>query len=114
LLQTKLASSPAIRRRGNQGSEGDHNSMHGGGGGGGGGDNEMLAAEAADLVRELDGVPLAITQAAAYIRRLAPRMTLQRYMREFRRSDAARVMLLEQSAADPRRNDDVPNAVVTT
>ncbi len=111
LLQSKL--SPAAARSG---------SSSRAGGNSGASDAATAAAAAAaaaaldaiDVVRELGGVPLAITQAAAYISRLAPRMTLQRYVREFRRSDANRVTLLDQSAADLRHDANVPNAVVTS
>jgi hypothetical protein len=107
LLQSKL--SPSAARSGGSGGGGDL----------GASDAETAAAAAAaqdaiDVVRELDGVPLAITQAAAYISRLAPRMTLQRYVREFQRSDANRVKLLEQNTSDLRRDADVPNAVVAS
>jgi hypothetical protein len=76
------------------------------------GDNDEPDALA--LAHELDCVPLAVTQATAYIRRMTPRMTLQRYVREFQQSEANRLTLLEQSAADLRRDAGVPNAVIAT
>jgi hypothetical protein len=66
------------------------------------------------LVREPDGVPLAITLAAAYISRLTPRITPLRYACEFRRSDATPTMLLEQGVTNLRRDADVPHAVDST
>ncbi|KAJ3453696.1 hypothetical protein MRS44_017943 [Fusarium solani] len=69
---------------------------------------------AADLVRVLDYMPLAITQAAAFINRRAPRMSISKYPDEFRRSDTKRVRLLNRDAGDLRRDDSASNSIVTT
>jgi tetratricopeptide (TPR) repeat protein len=76
--------------------------------------NDGDRAQATEFVRTLELIPLAITQAAAYIHERAPRMTLSRYMLEFARSESNKLTLLDQSAADLRRHPDVPSAVVTT
>ncbi|PCD20337.1 hypothetical protein AU210_016204 [Fusarium oxysporum f. sp. radicis-cucumerinum] len=73
---------------------------------------------AADLVRSLDLVPLAISQAAAYIQRRAPRTSLVQYLDEFRQSESKRVKLLSHDAGDLRRDlrqdGGASNAILTT
>ncbi|KAF4332557.1 kinesin light chain [Fusarium beomiforme] len=73
---------------------------------------------AAALVRSLDLIPLAISQAAAYIRKRAPRTSLVQYLSEFRRSESKRVRLLSQDAGDLRRDlrqdGGASNAILTT
>jgi hypothetical protein len=66
------------------------------------------------LVRNLDGMPLAITQAAAYINRRAPRMTMSKYLEELARSDANRAKLLQQDMGDPRRDGRASNSIIMT
>ncbi|KAF2190151.1 TPR-like protein [Zopfia rhizophila CBS 207.26] len=68
---------------------------------------------AVDLLRALDCIPLAITQAAAYINRRA-RMTISRYLDEFRSNDEKRENLLNWDAGDLRRDKGASNSVVTT
>jgi hypothetical protein len=46
-----------------------------------------------ELLRALDGIPIAISQAAAYINRHA-RMTIARYLTEFRRNNKKQESLL--------------------
>ena len=69
---------------------------------------------AANLVRALDLVPLAISQAAAYIRARAPRSSAEKYLAEFRESEHKRSRLLEHDAGDLRREGGVSNAILTT
>ncbi|KAF4469884.1 Kinesin light chain [Fusarium albosuccineum] len=69
---------------------------------------------AADLLRALDYIPLAITQAAAYINRRAPRASIQTYLNAFRESDKKKGSLLNRDAGDLRRDETVSNSVVTT
>ncbi|KAJ4345916.1 uncharacterized protein N0V89_012052 [Didymosphaeria variabile] len=64
------------------------------------------------LLRALDYIPLAITQAAAYINRQA-RMTVPDCLDEFRASDRKRKSLLHYDAGDLRRNN-ASNSVLTT
>ncbi len=45
------------------------------------------------LVQALDFVPLAVSQAAAYIQTRAPRSSLEKYLDEFRQSDRKRARL---------------------
>ena len=69
---------------------------------------------AADLVDALDFVPLAISQAAAYIQARAPRSTLEKYLAEFQEGERKRSRLLEHDAGDLRRDGGASNAILTT
>lgn len=68
---------------------------------------------ALELLRELDHIPLAITQAAAYIGRRA-RMTVTRYVEELRKSGEKRESLLRWDAGELRRDASASSSVVTT
>ncbi|KAF2993771.1 hypothetical protein E8E13_002280 [Curvularia kusanoi] len=72
-----------------------------------------MEEDAVELLRMLDCVPLAITQAAAYINRRA-RMTISSYLKEFRASDKGRKNLLNWDVGDLLRDESVSNSVVTT
>jgi tetratricopeptide (TPR) repeat protein len=68
---------------------------------------------AADLLLALDYIPLAITQAAAYINR-RERITAAGYLDEFLRNDKKKESLLNQDIGDLRRDDSASNSVVST
>ena len=68
---------------------------------------------AEDLVRDLNCIPLAITQAAAYINQRA-RITVSRYREEFRQSDQKRESLLRWDADGVWRDESASSAVITT
>ena len=51
------------------------------------------------LVRELDCIPLAIAQAAAYINQRTPRVTVSRYLELLVKDDTKRTQLLERTFA---------------
>ncbi|KAF2685485.1 TPR-like protein [Lentithecium fluviatile CBS 122367] len=68
---------------------------------------------AEELVRDLDCIPLAVTQAAAYINQRA-RMTISQYRQEFRRSDRKRESLLRWDADGIWRDETASSAVITT
>jgi hypothetical protein len=68
---------------------------------------------AADLVCALDYIPLAITQAAAFINRRG-RITPSSYLDEFQRNDKKRESLLNRNAGDLRRDQRALNSVVLT
>jgi tetratricopeptide (TPR) repeat protein len=72
------------------------------------------SGDPSDLLRALDHLPLAITQAAAYINRHAPQVTINSYLDEFRKSDQNKENLLTQDTGDIRRDRSASNAVVTT
>ncbi|KAH7131167.1 P-loop containing nucleoside triphosphate hydrolase protein [Dactylonectria macrodidyma] len=69
---------------------------------------------ATDLVRTLDHMPLAITQAAAFINRRAPRMSIPTYLNEFRGSNKKKASILNKDAGDLRRDESASNSIVTT
>ncbi|KAF1950535.1 hypothetical protein CC80DRAFT_228667, partial [Byssothecium circinans] len=69
---------------------------------------------AVELLCMLGYLPLAITQATAYINQHAPRVTIQDYLDEFRRSIKNRESLLNRDAGDLRRDRSASNSVVAT
>ncbi|KAK3360388.1 hypothetical protein B0T25DRAFT_129221 [Lasiosphaeria hispida] len=69
---------------------------------------------ATDLVQALDLVPLAISQAAAYIQARAPRSSPEKYLAEFRDSERKRSRLLGYDGGDLRRDGGASNAILTT
>ncbi|KAH8656468.1 P-loop containing nucleoside triphosphate hydrolase protein [Ilyonectria robusta] len=71
------------------------------------------AGAATDLVRTLDHMPLAITQAAAFINRRAPRMSIPTYLNEFRGSNKNKASILNKDAGDLRRDESASNSIVT-
>ncbi|KAF5667156.1 kinesin light chain [Fusarium heterosporum] len=75
---------------------------------------EFDEAEAIELLRALDYIPLAITQTSAYINRRAPRESVRTYLDTFRQSDQKKSSLLNRDAGDLRRDDTVSNSVITT
>ena len=72
-----------------------------------------LQEEASELVKELGNVPLAISQASAYIR-MVPPFSILSYLETFRRSDENQAVLLKEDEGDLRRDPGVPNAVITS
>ena len=74
-------------------------------------DNE---SDARDLVRALDRIPLAISQAAAYIQRRQPRVTLRSYLDEFGKSQKRKKGLLRSDMGDLGRYEGVSNSVLVT
>lgn len=69
---------------------------------------------AADLVKALEYIPLAISQAGAYIQARMPRTSVQKYLAEFRDSEKKRAKLLGHEAGDLRRDGGASNAILTT
>ncbi|KAH6983308.1 P-loop containing nucleoside triphosphate hydrolase protein [Ilyonectria sp. MPI-CAGE-AT-0026] len=67
-----------------------------------------------DLVDDLNYMPLAITQAAAYIKRSRLRMSVSAYVAEFRRSHKKKASLLNRDGGDLRRDESASNSIVTT
>ncbi|KAF2993772.1 hypothetical protein E8E13_002383 [Curvularia kusanoi] len=68
---------------------------------------------AVELLRALDYIPLAISQAAAYINRRA-RITVAGYLAEFQKSSKKQESLLNWDAGELRRDESASNSVVTT
>ncbi len=69
--------------------------------------------EASELVEELEYVPLAISQASAYIKAVSL-VSIPRYLEVFRRSNEDQASLLNKDKRDMRRDRGVPNAVITS
>ncbi|KFY63111.1 hypothetical protein V496_04185 [Pseudogymnoascus sp. VKM F-4515 (FW-2607)] len=71
-------------------------------------------AELRDLAQLLEGIPLAITHAAAYIRS-RPRITISVYLNLFQESEANQTNLLnDNETKDLRRDHSIRHAVLTT
>jgi hypothetical protein len=67
-----------------------------------------------NLIQALEWLPLAITQAAAYIGVKAPRMTISKYLSLFGRKEENQAKLLQDDMGDLRRDPSIPNSVLTT
>ncbi|KAG9250685.1 uncharacterized protein F5Z01DRAFT_753511 [Emericellopsis atlantica] len=71
-------------------------------------------SDAKDLIRALDHIPLAISQAAAYIHCRKPRVTLRSYLKEFNGSQKRRKGLLRSDKGDLGRYGGASNSVLLT
>ncbi|KAJ9412678.1 hypothetical protein QL093DRAFT_2539123 [Fusarium oxysporum] len=69
---------------------------------------------ATDVLWALNYIPLAITQAAAYINRRAPCVSVKTYLDTFQESNKKKGNLLNRDAGDLRRDETVSNSVVVT
>jgi hypothetical protein len=70
--------------------------------------------DATELVQTLEYMPLAITQAAAYISQKAPRINISKYLYDFRGSDKNRASLLQKDTGDIRRDSTASNSIIVT
>uniref|UniRef100_A0A4E9EIH7 NB-ARC domain-containing protein n=1 Tax=Gibberella zeae TaxID=5518 RepID=A0A4E9EIH7_GIBZA len=77
-------------------------------------ENRTDVVAARDLVRTLDCIPLAVNQAAAYINRRSPRVTIESYLCEFYSNEKQKDSLLRSDKGDLGRQDGVSNSVVVT
>ncbi|KAJ4305439.1 hypothetical protein N0V90_000970 [Kalmusia sp. IMI 367209] len=77
-------------------------------------DNVEENEDAKALVEALDYMPLAVSQAAAYISQRAPRATVSKYLRDFRRDDHTRDKLLKVDLGDTRRDGAASNSIIAT
>ncbi|KAF3355426.1 hypothetical protein VD0004_g2318 [Verticillium dahliae] len=66
------------------------------------------------LIQILELIPLAVTQAVAYINRRAPRVSIQSYIQNFRKNEAWQGNLLSKDSGDVRRLDSASNSIVVT
>ena len=73
-----------------------------------------LVIDSLKLIQALGQIPLAITQAAAYISRPARRMSIAKYLELFRKSKMNQNSLLDKDEGDLRRDLDVLNAIIFT
>jgi tetratricopeptide (TPR) repeat protein len=77
--------------------------------------SESNRTDAKALVHALDGIPLAITHAAAYIKTRASTTTISTYLELFRESEANQVHLLSRKEwKDIRRDHSIRHAVIAT
>ena len=70
--------------------------------------------DAMELAEALDYMPLAISQAAAYISQRAPRTTVSKYLQDLRKGDRDRAKLLQMDLGDTRRDGTASNSVIAT
>jgi tetratricopeptide (TPR) repeat protein len=68
----------------------------------------------AELAAALEYMPLALVQAAAYIRERAPRSSVRQYLAEYRESDSRKTSLLNREAGHLRRDVAASNSVLLT
>lgn len=66
------------------------------------------------LVEILEYMPLAITQAAAYIYKRMPRISIATYTGEIQKSDESTLSLLNYDSGDLRRDPSASNSTITT
>lgn len=78
------------------------------------GDVTSIDADVAELAILLDCMPLALVQAAAYIRERAPRCSVRQYIEQYRQSDNSKTSLLNQEAEQLRRDQSASNSVLIT
>ncbi len=67
-----------------------------------------------ELVKALECIPLAITQAAAYIQQRKPRTSVRKYLDQFRKSEKNKYSLLNYAGGDLRRDRSAANSIITT
>jgi tetratricopeptide (TPR) repeat protein len=75
---------------------------------------ETITIDMERLVKHLDCMPLAITQAAAYIEQAAPRMAVSKYMEILVKNDSERAALLQKDVRDVRRDKQASNSIIMT
>jgi tetratricopeptide (TPR) repeat protein len=70
--------------------------------------------EVIGLVDELEFMPLAIVQAAAYIRQREPRCTVRQYLDKLRKNEKSKSSLLSRDEGDLRRDRAARNSIILT
>ncbi|GIJ98192.1 hypothetical protein Aspvir_000307 [Aspergillus viridinutans] len=66
------------------------------------------------LTAALECMPLAIVQAASYIRQRAPRSSVKQYLQQFESSDSRKLSLLEHEEGQLRRDWEARNSIIHT
>lgn len=69
---------------------------------------------ASDLVKALDYIPLAITQAAAFLSRRRRRISIDQYVKDFNKSNDKLVHLLKPEFINSRRDGSAVNSTIAT
>jgi tetratricopeptide (TPR) repeat protein len=75
---------------------------------------DLEGNDATELLQTLDYMPLAITQAAAYIRQRAPRTTVSRYLQDLLKGDRERASILKKDVGDSRRDGTASNSIIAS
>ncbi|KAH6982588.1 TPR domain protein [Ilyonectria destructans] len=75
---------------------------------------EYDGSVATDLIRDLECLPLAITQAAAYVVRRAPRMSPSTYLTKIRHDRKKKAGLLGKDMGDMRRDAGAYHSIIAT
>lgn len=73
---------------------------------------ECAASELTRLAKLLDNIPLAMTQAVAYIRQRNPRTTVRKYIDELQKGDEERARLQKAAIRDPSRDGESSNSII--
>ncbi|KAJ5372537.1 Tetratricopeptide-like helical [Penicillium concentricum] len=66
------------------------------------------------LVNALEFMPLAIVQAASYIRNRAPRYSVSQYLKDFQKNDREAIKLLKKEAGHTHRDWEAKNSILVT
>ncbi|CAL5869659.1 uncharacterized protein PFLUO_LOCUS3889 [Penicillium psychrofluorescens] len=66
------------------------------------------------LTTALEFMPLAISQAAAYIKERAPRLSVPQYLKEFQKSNRKKISLLDHEGGRLRRDWEAKNSILIT
>jgi tetratricopeptide (TPR) repeat protein len=69
---------------------------------------------AKELVAALEYMPLAVSQAAAYIKQREPRSSIKRYLEAFEKSEKSRTSLLTVNLREHRRDMEATNSIIST
>jgi Tetratricopeptide repeat len=72
------------------------------------------AKDTAELAAVLEFMPLAIVQAAAYIRHRTPQYSVRQYLEKFRKNDRQKSRLLGDDTGQFRRDLDAKNSIIIT
>jgi hypothetical protein len=67
-----------------------------------------------ELASILEYMPLAMVQAAAYIRQKGARYSVRRYIEAFQRNEKQQTSLLNHEAGQLRRDPDAKNSIIIT
>ncbi|KAH7096020.1 hypothetical protein FB567DRAFT_430684 [Paraphoma chrysanthemicola] len=77
-------------------------------------EEQQSCSDLAGLAAALEYMPLAIVQAAAYIKQRAPRCSVAKYLDEFRKSERKRLSLLSHENNELRRDWEAKHSIIVT
>ncbi len=75
---------------------------------------QMNGNDVVELAATLEFMPLAIVQAAAYIRQRDPRYSVRQYVEDFHKNDRKKTSLLNHEAGHLRRDPEAKNSIIIT